>query len=69
MADLSGPRIEITVDRTGTTSTAVFEIEGAACQTVSAGYEAVLGEVISTEATAEAYEDEHEVEIRAETGG
>jgi len=69
MSDISGPRIEITVDPKGITRTEAKEIKGGGCKLATAPYEALYGDVLDTVATAEAYEDEHVVEIKSQQGG
>jgi len=64
-----GPRIEVIVDPKGVTKTTTFGLQGGACRLATAGYEARFGEVLETEATADAYEDPHEVEIKSQQGG
>jgi hypothetical protein len=66
MVDLSGPRIEIIVDKTGETDTKVFGVIGAGCRALSKSWEELFGSVVSSSDTIEAYEDEHEVEIKSE---
>ena len=65
---ITGPRIEILIDRKGGTTTSVHGVTGASCHEVSAGYEALFGSLISTEATTEAYEKGEEVEIKSHAG-
>lgn len=66
---MSGPRIEITVSPKGETQTRVFGLQGESCKVASAPYEQLYGGIISTEATSEAYEDPHEIEIDVQQGG
>lgn len=60
-----GPRIEIIVSKNGQTTTQVFGVAGGACHVVSDAYERLFGDVVATAATAEAYEDPEQVEIKA----
>jgi hypothetical protein len=60
----SGPRIEITVNPRGETRTQVFGITGDGCKVASAEYEMLFGDVLEHTATAEAYEDPEQVEIK-----
>jgi len=62
-------QVEIIIAKDGTTRTTVHGAVGDSCKLLSAPYEALFGGVIATEATADAYEDPHEVEIKAEQGG
>jgi len=66
---ITGPRIEITVDPKGQTTTEVIGVPGDDCKAVSAEYEALFGDVLEHKATAEAYEEPEEIEIKAEQGG
>lgn len=59
----NGPRIEIVVDKKGNPTTQVFGAPGQSCHNVSEPFEKLFGDVLETEATAEAYEDPHELEI------
>ena len=63
-----GPRIEITIDKKGGTTTSVFGVTGGDCHLVSAPYEALFGALVETTATAEAYEDPELVEIKSQAG-
>jgi len=63
-----GPRIEILVSPKGETTTQVFGVEGGNCHALTAPYEALFGDVLSTSDTMEAYEDPHEIEIKTEQG-
>lgn len=56
-------RIEITVDKKGNPTTKVIGCSGGDCQVVSKPYEELFGDVLETEATAEAYEDPEQIEI------
>ncbi len=65
----SGPRIEIIVDPKGITRTEAIGIQGGDCQLATAPYEIRFGDIIDVVATAEAYEDPHEVEIKSQQRG
>ena len=62
----TGPRIEITVDKKGVTTTSAFGVRGGDCHLVTEPYEKLFGAVIDTVATAEAYEDPEMVEIKSQ---
>lgn len=62
----TGPRIEITVRKNGETSTEVFGVPGGNCHLVSGPYEKLLGDIMSTTAKTDAYEDPELVEIKGE---
>ena len=64
----AGPRIEITINKKGETTTEVFGVTGGGCHVVSAPYESLFGAVVETTATAEAYEKEELVEIKSQVG-
>jgi hypothetical protein len=64
----SGPRIEITINKKGETTTSVFGVTGAACHLASEPYESLFGALVETTATAEAYEDPELVEIKSQVG-
>jgi hypothetical protein len=63
---ITGPRIEVTVDKKGVGTTSVIGIQGGSCHALSEGYENLFGDVIETVDTAEAYEEPEEVEIKSE---
>jgi len=65
---ITGPRIEIIVDKKGSTATTVHGVTGGGCHTVSQPYEALFGAVTDTVATSEAYEDPELVEIKSHAG-
>ncbi len=66
---ITGPRIEITVHKNGETTHEVHGAQGDSCKTASRGWEALFGEVISTQSTMEAYEEPEKVEIKGQQGG
>jgi hypothetical protein len=63
---ITGPRIEILIDKKGGTTTTVHGVTGGGCQVVSEPYEKLFGEVTETTATHEAYEDPELVEIKSQ---
>lgn len=58
-----GPRLEITVDCKGKSSLTVIGVPGGACLMASAPYDAVLGKMLNSQATADAYEEPEKVRI------
>jgi|15BtaG_2_1085339.scaffolds.fasta_scaffold00028_58 hypothetical protein len=65
-AQHTGPRIEILVDKKGNPTVSAPGVGGGDCKIKSAGYESLFGDVIETQATSEAFEDEPEIEIKME---
>ena len=71
MATATGPRIEVIVDKQGRPSIEPKEL-GARCQEATSIFDNVYGDVLSSQATAEAYEPPEEVEIdiqQSDNGG